>query len=132
MLGGWTGSCHCGAVRFRVDAQIDELTTCDCSLCVKKNALMGKVHESALTIVEGEDLLTLYEWNTHRAKHYFCSRCGIYTFHRKRSAPDHFGVNIHCLDGFDVAALPIRATEGANMTLTADAANPDWPGPREP
>ncbi len=132
MLGGWTGSCHCGAVRFRVDAQIDELTTCDCSLCVKKNALMGKVHETALTIVEGEDLLSLYEWNTHRAKHYFCSRCGIYTFHRKRAAPDHFGVNIHCLDGFDVAALPIRATEGANMTLAADAANPDWPGPREP
>lgn len=132
MLGGWTGSCHCGAVRFRVDAQIDELTTCDCSLCAKKNALMGKVHESALTLVEGEDLLSLYEWNTHRAKHYFCSRCGIYTFHRKRAAPDHFGVNIHCLDGFDIAALPIRATEGANMTLAADAANPDWPGPREP
>ena len=61
------GSCHCGAVKFRVDAQIEELTTCDCSLCVKKNALMAKVHETALTVLEGEDRLSLYQWNTRRA-----------------------------------------------------------------
>jgi hypothetical protein len=48
---------------------------------MKKNALMAKVHESALTILSGEDLLSVYEWNTRRAKHFFCSRCGIYTFH---------------------------------------------------
>ena len=51
----WSGSCHCGAVRFEVSAELDELTTCDCSLCVKKNAVMAKVHESALTVLAGED-----------------------------------------------------------------------------
>src|SRR5580698_4066018 len=101
------GSCHCGAVQFRVEADISELTTCDCSLCVKKNAVMAKVPEQALTIACGEDLLTLYQWNTRRAKHYFCSRCGIYVFHRKRSAPDHFGINVFCLDDFDAGALPV-------------------------
>lgn len=78
-----TGSCHCGAVRFRVDWAIEELTTCDCSLRVKGNALMAKVPEAALTVLEGEASLRLYTWNTGRTKHYFCQRCGIYALHRK-------------------------------------------------
>jgi hypothetical protein len=124
------GSCHCGAVRFRVDWVITELTTCDCSLCVKRNALMAKVPERALTIVDGEQALTLYQWNTRRAKHYFCRHCGIYTFHRKRAAPDHYGVNVFCLDGFDASSIPVRATEGANMTIEDRAGRAQWPGPR--
>jgi hypothetical protein len=129
-MGRYLGSCHCGAVKFRVDAEIDELTTCDCSLCIKKNALMAKVHESALTILEGEDRLSLYQWNTRRAQHRFCSVCGIYTFHRKRSAPDHYGVNVFCLDGFDAKGIPVRATEGQGMTVADPAARAEWPGPR--
>lgn len=124
------GSCHCGAVRFELRGEIAELTICDCSLCVKKNAVMAKVHESALTVTAGEHVLSLYQWNTRRAKHYFCSRCGIYTFHRKRAAPDHYGVNVFCLDGFDAAAIPVRATEGIGMTVEDLAARPEWPGPR--
>jgi hypothetical protein len=127
----YQGSCHCGTVRFTLRAELVELTTCDCSLCVKKNALMTKVHESALAITAGEDALSLYQWNTRRAKHWFCSRCGIYTFHRKRAQPDHYGVNIHCLDGFDVTTLPVRATEGLTMSVTDPEARPEWPGPRE-
>ena len=126
----WAGSCHCGAVRFQVEAEIIELTTCDCSLCVKKNAVMAKVHESALNITAGEEHLSLYRWNTRVARHYFCSRCGIYTFHRKRAAPDHFGINVFCLDGFDAASVPLRATEGVGMTLEDPDARPEWPGPR--
>jgi hypothetical protein len=126
----YQGSCHCGAVRFTVDWTIDELTTCDCSLCVARNALMAKVPEQALNIVAGEDALTLYEWNTRRAKHYFCMHCGIYVFHRKRAAPDHFGVNAFTLAGFDPNAFPHRATEGENMTIEDANARPEWPGPR--
>ncbi len=124
------GSCHCGGVRFLITETPTELTTCDCSLCVKKNALMTKVPETALEITAGADLLSLYEWNTRRAKHYFCKRCGIYVFHRKRAAPDHFGVNVFCLDGFDVASVPRRATEGADMTVVDPHPLPEWPGPR--
>jgi hypothetical protein len=124
------GSCHCGAIRFRVDAAISELTTCDCSLCVKRNAVMAKIPEHALTVVEGENMLTLYQWNTRRAKHFFCRQCGIYVFHRKRAAPDHFGVNVFCLDNFDLTSLPVRPTAGANMTVEDPAGRTDWPGPR--
>jgi hypothetical protein len=126
----FTGSCHCGGVLFRVNATITELTSCDCSLCSRRNAVMAKVPEQALTLLAGEEILTLYEWNTRRAKHYFCHRCGIYVFHRKRAAPDHFGVNVFCLENFDAALMPVRSTAGANMTIEDPAARSDWPGPR--
>jgi hypothetical protein len=130
ILNGYEGSCHCGAVRYRVAWRIEELTTCDCSLCVARNALMAKVPEDRLEILSGEQALTLYEWNTRRAKHYFCSTCGIYVFHRKRAAPDHFGVNAFTLAGLDPFSLPHRATEGENMTIEDPHARPEWPGPR--
>jgi hypothetical protein len=124
------GSCHCGAVRFHVHATVTELTTCDCSLCKMRNAVMLKVPEQALTLSQGEHDLMLYQWNTRRARHYFCRHCGIYVFHRKRAAPDHFGVNVFCLHGFDPTCVPIRATAGATMSLEDPAARPEWPGPR--
>ena len=125
------GSCHCGRVRFRLLAEIAELTTCDCSLCVKKNAVMAKVPEAALVVTQGQEHLALYEWNTRRAKHFFCRGCGIYVFHRKRAQPDHFGVNVFCLDDFDPRTVPVRATEGANMPVVDAAPRDEWPGPRE-
>jgi hypothetical protein len=127
---GRDGACHCGAVRFRIRADITELTTCDCSLCSKRGALMAKVPEAALMLTAGEERLALYQWNTRRAKHYFCDRCGVYVFHRKRAAPDHFGVNAFCIDGFDPASVPVRATEGVGMTIEDPLASPEWPGPR--
>ena len=125
-----SGSCHCGGIRFTLAYDPVELTTCDCSLCVKRNAVMAKVPEAALRIEQGGALLALYEWNSRRAKHHFCRRCGIYVFHRKRAAPDHFGVNVFCLDGFDPAALAVRPTEGIGTDLVCDNPREEWPGPR--
>jgi hypothetical protein len=124
------GSCHCGAVRFTVDADITDIYQCDCSLCRKKNARMTTVHESRLTITQGEDRLGLYQWNARIARHHFCTVCGIYTFHRKRSMPDHYGVNVYCLDDYDPLTLPVRQAEGVSMPLVDPDARPEWPGPR--
>ena len=110
------GSCHCGAVRFAIETDLPELTTCDCSICRRKNALMVKVPEAAFTLLAGEDSLTAYRFHSHTATHYFCTTCGIYPFHRKRVTPDHFGVNVYCLEGFDPLGIPVRATVGAGMT----------------
>jgi hypothetical protein len=126
----YNGSCHCGALRFVVDAMISELTTCDCSLCSMRHAVMAKVPEQALRLTDGQARLTLYEWNTRRAKHYFCDRCGIYVFHRKRAAPDHFGVNAYCLEALDTSSVPVRATAGASMTIEDPATRRARPGPR--
>lgn len=111
----FVGSCHCGAVRFQIETNFPELTTCDCSICTRKNALMVKVHESAFTLLSGESFLTEYQFHTHTARHFFCRICGIYPFHRKRLAPDSYGVNVYCLEGFDPAGIPVRATVGKGM-----------------
>ena len=111
----YPGSCHCGAVRFEIETDAPELTTCDCSMCRRRNALMVKVHESRFRLLAGEDHLAEYRFHTMTARHFFCKVCGIYTFHRKRVTPDHFGVNVHCLDGFDPAGIPVRQAIGAAM-----------------
>jgi hypothetical protein len=113
----YSGACHCGTVRFEIEAEPTEMTTCDCSLCVKKNAVMIRVPEENLRLLAGEESLSTYVWNTGVARHHFCARCGIYTFHRKRAAPDSFGVNVFCLEGFDPDALPVRRADGLTMSL---------------
>ena len=111
----FTGSCHCGAVRFEITSDFPELTTCDCSICRRKNALMVKVHESQFRLLAGAESLTVYQFHTFTAKHYFCSVCGIYPFHRKRVTPDFLGINVFCLEGFETSGIPVRATVGAGM-----------------
>jgi len=76
---------------------------------------MVKVHEDDFKLLRGKDVLTEYQFHTHTAKHYFCNNCGIYPFHRKRTAPDSFGVNVHCLEGFEPANIPIRETNGIEL-----------------
>jgi hypothetical protein len=77
---------------------------------------MVKVHESAFRLLQGEDSLTLYQFHTRTAQHYFCRVCGIYPFHRKRVTPDHYGVNVGCLDELVPTSIPVRATAGSKMT----------------
>jgi len=55
-------------------------------------------------------MLTSYRFNTGEAKHFFCSRCGIYTHHQRRSNPKQYGINVACLDGvspFDFTEVPV-------------------------
>ena len=128
----YPGSCHCGAVRFRITAEITDIYRCDCSLCWMKGALMTSVREDQFTLLVGADVLSEYNWNTRVARHFFCSVCGIYPFHRKRTMPDHYGVNVHCLEEFDAAGPAVRAAEGKGMTVKADGARGEWTGPRLP
>lgn len=92
---------------------------------------MTTVHERQFKLVSGEERLSLYQWNARIARHYFCSVCGIYPFHRKRSMPDHYGVNVRCLDGFDPSSLSVREAEGITMSVVATDPRPEWRGPRE-
>jgi hypothetical protein len=114
-LQSYRGSCHCGAVQFEITTDFPELTTCDCSICLRKNALMVKVHESAFKLLSGASEVRTYQFHTHTAKHHFCGTCGIYTFHRKRVTPEYFGINVHCLANFDPEGIPVRASMGAGM-----------------
>ena len=85
----------------------------------------------ARIIANGADMLTLYQWNAKIARHFFCSICGIYPFHKKRSMPDHYGINVRCLDGFDADSVTVRQADGKTMSVVAENPRPDWTGPRE-
>jgi len=94
-------TCHCGAVELRVKLA-DGLNTarrCDCSFCRRRGAIAVTAMVGDVEIVKGEDKLTLYTWGTHTAKHYFCSVCGNYTHHQRRSNPNEYGVNAAAIDG---------------------------------
>jgi len=107
-----TGACHCGKVRFEV-ALTDGLRTarrCTCSYCRMRGAVAISSDVGGIRFLSGEDALSSYQFNTGTAKHYFCSICGIYTHHQRRSNPGQYGVNVACLDGlspFDFAQVPV-------------------------
>lgn len=107
------GACHCGAVRFRVvlTEGLDRPRRCTCSICRMRGAVAVTAQVGGLEILHGEDALTVYRFNTGVAKHYFCSRCGIYTHHQRRSNPNELGINVACLDGvspFDFAEVQVN------------------------
>ena len=96
-------TCHCGAVELEIqlpDGIVDP-RRCNCSICRRKGAIVGSIPLSGLKIVNGEDKLRLYQFDTKEAEHYFCSICGIYTHHRRRSNPNQYGINLGCLEGVD-------------------------------
>jgi hypothetical protein len=110
-------SCHCGGVVLELDLSggVLDARRCTCSICRRKGAVMGAVPMERLRIVQGEELLSVYRFNSMTAEHYFCSRCGIYTHHRRRSKPNQYGFNLGCLEGVDpnlVAGVPVN--DGVN------------------
>ncbi|MEH6548683.1 MAG: GFA family protein [Pseudomonadales bacterium] len=117
------GSCHCGAVVFEVELAngLDNLLRCNCSLCRRKGAIMQGVAKEKFHIIKGEDVVSLYQWNTLVAKHYFCSQCGIYTHHQRRSDPSQYGFNIACLDDYaPVDSAAITLVDGASLSVADD------------
>jgi hypothetical protein len=71
-----------------------------------RGAIAATANLDGIQFTKGEDLLTLYQFNTKTAKHYFCSVCGIYTHHQRRSNPDQLGINVACLDGVSPFDFP--------------------------
>jgi hypothetical protein len=104
-----TGGCHCGAVRFEVKLAdgLDTARRCDCTFCRMRGAVTATALADDLELTSGADLLTRYQFNTRVAEHCFCSRCGIYTHHRRRSNPSELGVNVACLDGVSPFDFPV-------------------------
>ena len=95
------GSCHCGAVQFSVTLTkgFASARRCTCSICRMRGAVAVTSTEAAFRIAEGESKLAAYRFNTKTAEHHFCSICGIYTHHKRRSNPGELGVNVACLEG---------------------------------
>lgn len=110
-------SCHCGAVEMAVTLS-DGLATarrCDCSFCRRRGAVAVSAPLDGIRILKGAEALTLYQFGTMTAKHYFCKICGIYIHHQRRSNPNEYGVNAACLEGVNPRDLdPVRWADGVN------------------
>ena len=109
------GGCHCGRVRFEVDAPANiEVTRCNCSICTKTGFLHLIVSNKDFRLTGGEDLLETYTFGTGTAKHLFCRRCGVKSFYIPRSHPDGVSVNVNCLDEGTIASMDVTDFDGQN------------------
>jgi len=117
----YRGSCHCGRVTFEVEARLDYVVDCNCSICRRRGALWHGAKESDLRILTGEADLALYQFGTKTAKHYFCKHCGIHPFVRPRLDPTRWAFNVLCIDGVDLASIPRKHFDGEHWEEAARA-----------
>jgi len=114
------GGCHCGLVRFEVDAPARlEVLDCNCSMCSKTGYLHLIVTKPQFRLVAGVDALSSYRFNTGAAQHLFCSSCGIKSFYVPRSHPDGYSVNARCLDGVALADIVVTPFDGTHWERAA-------------
>ncbi|EFN50805.1 hypothetical protein CHLNCDRAFT_28714 [Chlorella variabilis] len=116
------GQCHCGAVRFEFDAEPDLLAwDCDCDICAMKRNTHTIVPAARFRLLQGQDSLSCYQFNTRTAQHLFCTTCGICPFYRPRSNPDGYAVTIHCITSPTVASTRIRQIKGSEWEAAVEA-----------
>lgn len=108
-----TGGCHCGQVRFEVEApEFLTLSECNCSICAKSGYLHLIVAKNSFRLLAGEENLTSYTFGSRQARHLFCRICGIKSFYFPRSHPDGVSVNARCLDEGTVKGIQINPFDG--------------------
>lgn len=108
------GGCHCGAIRFQVIIDRWRVQDCNCSICRKKGFLHLIIPAENFTLLQGQEILSTYTFNTGVAKHTFCRICGIHSFYHPRSHPQGIDVNIRCLDRDLSTEFEIEIFDGAN------------------
>ena len=114
-------TCHCGGIEAEVNVPengFEKVMRCNCSICKRKGYIIGVVQPDDFKFIKGEELLTLYQFYTKTAQHYFCKVCGIHTHNRPRSNPKIYGVNIACVEGikpFEIENVPVN--DGENHAL---------------
>ncbi len=110
-----SGGCHCGRVKFEVEAEAAiEAVECNCSICTKSGFLHLIVPRSRFTLIHGSESLSTYTFNTGVAKHLFCKMCGVKSFYIPRSHPDGYSVNVHCLEPATIRKITVIPFDGKN------------------
>jgi len=109
------GGCHCGAVRFEIDAPARLVADrCNCSICAMTGFLHVIVPAERFRLLSGGDSLAEYRFNTGVARHLFCSACGVKSFYVPRSHPEGYSVNLNCVDRETVEGAEIHDFDGRN------------------
>jgi hypothetical protein len=127
----YAGGCHCGAVRFEVDLDLEKgVAQCNCTLCTKRGASGVIVKPGAFRLLTGEGALGDYAWAQRTAHYHFCSRCGIHAFGRgnlPQLGGEYVSVNVRCLDDVDLATLKVVYWDGRHDNWMAGPRDRPWP-----
>ena len=110
----YTGGCHCGAVRFQVEMELDKVLECNCSHCQKKGFLLSFVDRDKFTLQSSEDMLIEYFFNKKSIRHLFCRVCGVQPFAEGVDFP-RVAINVRCIDDVDLASLTREAVNGKDF-----------------
>jgi hypothetical protein len=110
----YTGSCHCGRIRFRAEGEVDSGMACNCSMCGRRGSLLWFVPRDKLTLLTPEEDASVYLFNKHVIRHRFCAHCGIHPF-GEGTAPDGAAmaaINLRTLEDFDLDSVPVKHYDG--------------------
>ena len=113
----YRGSCHCGAVAYEVEGEINGAISCNCSICQRKGSLLWFVPREALRLLTPEDASRVYEFNKHAIRHRFCPICGIHPYAEGTDPKGNHmaAVNVRCLEGVDLGAIAVTQFDGRSM-----------------
>lgn len=111
----YNGSCHCGSIGFEVEGELEGALSCNCSMCGRRGSLLWFVPRDKLNLLTLEEDVSTYTFNKREIKHRFCPKCGIHTYGEGTdpSGQQIAAVNIRCLKGIDLDAVPVEAFDGA-------------------
>lgn len=110
----WRGRCHCGAIAFEVEGELEGLEECNCSLCGRTGFVHWYVDPARFRLRTPEAALETYRFGTRTSRNHFCRVCGVSPFRSPRSDPDRIAVNVRCLEGVDLADLDVGSFDGRN------------------
>ncbi len=114
------GGCHCGAVRFRAEADREpKMLRCNCSICAASGYLHLFIPHDRFTLISGEGSLSEYRFGSKQAQHLFCKTCGVKSFYQPKSHPGDWSVHLACLDDSSELRPQIRDFDGQNWEKSA-------------
>ena len=110
----YTGSCHCGAVAFEAEADLEHVLICNCSHCHKKGFILNFIDNDKFTLLRGADNLGEYFFNKKSIRHLFCKTCGVQAYAEGVTFPK-IALNVRCLDGVDIYSMKPELFNGKDI-----------------
>jgi hypothetical protein len=112
----YSGSCHCGAIAFEVEADITQAMDCNCSMCRRRGGLLTFVPRENFRLQTPLSAVSTYQFNKHVIQHHFCANCGIapYADGEGKTGP-MTAINVRCLPDVDLDSLTITKVDGRSF-----------------